>query len=116
MRSYGMSKRKWASISSSPLLASVAESTVIFGPMGQLEQLGELAANLLERRVDAVERRRAGCNRAKLELGMRFHDLDRLPADRARGAEEGDPFHGSSVGSARSLAVVEAEHEVIRGR
>src|SRR5438309_6723931 len=36
MRSYGTSKRKCASISSSPLLASVAESTVIFGPMRQV--------------------------------------------------------------------------------
>ncbi len=33
IRSYGSPKRKCASISSSPLFASVAESTVIFGPM-----------------------------------------------------------------------------------
>ena len=36
IRSYGIPKRKWASITSSPLLASVAESTVIFGPMRQV--------------------------------------------------------------------------------
>ena len=34
--SYGRSKRKCASISSRPLFASVAESTVIFGPMFQV--------------------------------------------------------------------------------
>ena len=36
IRSYGRPKRKCASISSSPLFASVAESTVIFGPMFQV--------------------------------------------------------------------------------
>ncbi len=36
IRSYGRSKRKCASISSSPLFMSVAESTVIFGPMFQV--------------------------------------------------------------------------------
>ena len=182
MRSYGMPKRKCASISSSPLFASVAESIVIFGPMrhvgcasassgvtsasssrvrprngppepvstsvshlvgrgpsrhwksaecslstGQdprrrrgaggerelagrdeallvrerevdavlerperrvdageaddgvqhdvglraLEQLGQVAADLLQRRVDVVERRRAGRDGAELELGVR---------------------------------------------
>src|SRR6478752_8519734 len=37
-----------------------------------VEQLGEVAADLLERRVDVVERRRAGRNGAELQLGMRF--------------------------------------------
>ena len=64
-----------------------------------LEQLGEVAADLLERRVDVVERRRAGRDGAELELRVRLDDLDRLAADRAGGAEEGDAFHGSSVGS-----------------
>src|SRR3954452_2325330 len=36
MRAYGTPKRKCASITSSPLFASVAESTVIFGPMRQV--------------------------------------------------------------------------------
>ncbi len=36
IRSYGTPKRKCASISSSPLFASVAESTVIFGPICQV--------------------------------------------------------------------------------
>ena len=36
MRSYGRPNRKCASITSSPLFASVAESTVIFGPMRQV--------------------------------------------------------------------------------
>src|SRR5436190_15549995 len=36
IRSYGRPKRKCASISSSPLFASVAESTLIFGPMLQV--------------------------------------------------------------------------------
>ena len=58
-----------------------------------LEQLGQVAADLLERRVDVVERRRAGRGRAQLEPGMRLDDLDRLAADRAGGSEQGDPFH-----------------------
>ena len=33
MRSKGMSKSSWASITSSPLFISVEESTVIFGPI-----------------------------------------------------------------------------------
>ena len=36
IRSYGRWKRKCASITSSPLFARVAESTVIFGPMRQV--------------------------------------------------------------------------------
>ena len=43
IRSYGSPNRKCASISSSPLFASVAESTVIFGPMrhvGMRERVG----------------------------------------------------------------------------
>ena len=36
IRSYGTPKRKCASISSRPLFASVAESTVIFGPIAQV--------------------------------------------------------------------------------
>src|SRR4051812_11544451 len=63
-----------------------------------LEQRDEVAADLLQRRVDVVERRRAACGRAELEPWMRLDDLDRLAADRARGAEEGDPFHRSSLG------------------
>jgi hypothetical protein len=30
---------------------------------------------------------------------MGLDDLDRLAPDRARGAEEGDAFHGASVGA-----------------
>ena len=63
-----------------------------------VEQLGEVAADLLERRVDAVERRRAGRCGAELELRVRLDDLDRLAADRAGGTEQRDAFHGFSVG------------------
>ena len=64
-----------------------------------LEQLGQVASDLLQRRVDVVERRRAGGHGAELELGMRLDDLDRLAADRAGGAEERDALHPPSVGS-----------------
>jgi hypothetical protein len=49
-----------------------------------LEEFGEVAANLLQRRVDVVERRRAGRRRAELERRMRLDDLDRLTPDRPR--------------------------------
>src|SRR5205823_7706973 len=59
------------------------------------QQLGEVAAHLLQRRVDVVERRRAGCSRTELARGMRLDDLDRLAADRPGCTQEGDPSHGS---------------------
>src|SRR5206468_6161118 len=49
-----------------------------------LEQLRQVTADLLERGVDVVERRRAGRGRAELELRVRLDDLDRLAPDRAR--------------------------------
>ena len=70
--------------------------------LGAVEELGEIAADLLQRRVDVVERRRAGRGGAELELGVRLDDLDRLPADRAGCAEESDPFIGASVRTALS--------------
>ena len=42
---------------------------------------------------ERVERRRAGLERAELELGMRGDDVDRLPADRACRTEQGDASH-----------------------
>ena len=65
--------------------------------LGAVEELGEIAADLLQRRVDVVERRRAGRSRAQLELGMRLDDLDRLAADRAGRAEESDALHAREV-------------------
>ncbi len=67
--------------------------------LGAVEELGQIAADLLERRVDVVERRRAGGGGAELELGMRLDDLDRLAADRAGCAEQRDALHRISVGS-----------------
>ena len=64
-----------------------------------LEQLGEIAADLLQRGVDVVERRRAGGHGAERELRVRCDDLDRLTPDRAGGAEEGDALHAISVGT-----------------
>jgi hypothetical protein len=72
--------------------------------LGAVEQLGEVASDLHV--LDAVlgcerlERRRAGRERAELELRVPLDDLDRLAADRARRAEEGDTPHGLSVGTA----------------
>ena len=57
--------------------------------LGALEQLGQVAADLGQRR-EPVDGRRAGCGGDELELGMRVDDLDGLPADRAGGADEGD--------------------------
>ena len=67
-----------------------------------LEQLGQVAADLLQRRVDVVERRRAGGGGAELELRVRLDDLDRLAADRAGGPEQRDAFHRLSVGQSAS--------------
>jgi ribosomal protein S18 acetylase RimI-like enzyme len=60
--------------------------------LGSLEQLGEIAAGLGQRRKP-VDGLRARCGGAELELGMRFDDLQRLVPDRAGSAEERDPFH-----------------------
>src|SRR5207302_6569448 len=79
------------------------------GP-GALEQLREVTTDLLEGRVDVVERRRAGSDRAQLEAGMRFDDLDRLAADRPRRAEERDPFHGTQC----RLTVARSRHRSAR--
>ena len=71
------------------------------------EQLGDVAADLRVR--DAVLARqlrqvgRAGRESAELELGVPLHDLDRLPADRAGGAEQRYPLHGHSVPYARAM-------------
>src|SRR5256714_586201 len=63
---------------------------------GALEQLGEVAADLRERRepVDRLRPRRGG---DELELRMGLDDLERLPADRAGGPEERDPSHSVEV-------------------
>ena len=68
------------------------------GP-GALEEVGQIAADLLQRRVDVVERRRSGRRRAELELRVRPHDLDRLTPDRPRCPEQRDALHVVSVGS-----------------
>ena len=60
--------------------------------LGALQQLGQVAADLGQRR-EPVDRRRAGRGGDELEVGMRVDDLDRLAADRAGGADEGDPSH-----------------------
>ena len=46
---------------------------------------------------ELVERRRAGLERAQLELGVRGDDLDRLPADRPRRTEDRDAFHAARM-------------------
>ena len=65
--------------------------------LAALEQANGIAADLdvLDgvRGGELVERRRAGQERAELELGVRGDDLDRLPADRAGRTEDGDAFH-----------------------
>ena len=62
-----------------------------------LEQRDGIAADLdvldAVLRRERVERRRAGLQRAQLELGMRGDDVDRLPADRSGRAEQGDASH-----------------------
>ena len=67
-----------------------------------LEQLGQVAADLRVRRRRARPRARVEVGRsrresAELELGVPLDDLDRLPADRAGGAEQRDSLHGHSV-------------------
>src|SRR5439155_4132343 len=64
-----------------------------------LEHLCEISADLLQRRVDVVERRRVGGRSAQLELRVRLDDLDRLATDRSRCPEQRDAFHQASVGS-----------------
>ena len=68
------------------------------GP-ASLEQLDRVAAdlNVLDAvlRREGVERRRARLERTELQLGMRGDHLDRLTADRARGAEQRYASHGS---------------------
>ena len=60
--------------------------------LGPLEQLGQVAAGLGQRR-EAVDRLRARRGGDELELGMRVDHLDRLAPDRAGRAEQGDPLH-----------------------
>ena len=72
-----------------------------------LEQLRQVAAHLSQ--LDAVlggERAQVGrsCReRTQLQLGVSLHDLDRLPADRAGGAEKRDSLHGHSVPYASAM-------------
>ena len=61
-----------------------------------LEQLRQVSADLCQRR-EPVDRPCPGRGRNELELRMRVDDLERLPSDRAGGAEKGDPFHRLSV-------------------
>ena len=63
-----------------------------------LQQAGQIAADLLQRCIDVVERRRAGGRGAKLELGMRLDDFDRLATDRPGGPEQRNALHPPSVG------------------
>ena len=71
------------------------------------EQLGDVATDL--RVLDAVLARqlrqvgRAGREGTELELGVPLNDLDRLPADRAGGAEQRYPLHGHSVPYAKAM-------------
>ena len=67
-----------------------------------IQELGQVAADLLERRVDVVERRGAGRGGAQLQVRVRRDDLERLPPDRAGGAEEGDALHTIQCRRARA--------------
>src|SRR5581483_9351667 len=69
-----------------------------------LEELGEVAADLFQRRVDVVERRRARRCGAELQLGMRLDDLDRLATDRARGAQQRNPLHISTLAASAAYS------------
>ena len=62
--------------------------------LGALEQLGQVAAHLRQRR-QAVDRLRARRRGDELELGVRGDDLERLPPDRTGGTQEGDALHRS---------------------
>ena len=64
--------------------------------LGALEQLGEIAADLCQRR-QPVHGLRAGGGCDELELRVRGDDLECLAADRARGSEERDSLHAASV-------------------
>ncbi len=72
-----------------------------------LEQLREVAADLRVRdgllRGERGEVGRPGGKSAQLELRVPLHDLDRLPANRAGGAEQRDSFHGHSVPYASAM-------------
>ena len=72
--------------------------------LGPLEQLDEVAADLGQRR-EPVDRLRARGRSDELELRVRVDDLERLPADRAGGAQEGDPLHWPSSVAAGGLSV-----------
>ena len=60
--------------------------------LGAVEQLGQVAADLRQRR-EPVDRLRARGRRHQLELRLRLDDLERLAADGAGGPQEGDPRH-----------------------
>ena len=68
--------------------------------LGALEQLDEVAADLRQRR-EAVDRLRAGGGGDELEFWMCVDDLERLPADRTGGAQEGNALHPPSVRTSR---------------
>ena len=76
--------------------------------LGGLEQRRRVAADLdvldAVRRGERREVGRARRERAELELGMRGDDLERLAADRAGGAEQGDALHPASVGAGPLVA------------
>ena len=65
--------------------------------LSAFEEIGQIASDLLQRRVDVVERRRAGGGCAQLEVRMSLHDLDRLATDRPRCPEQRDALHRASV-------------------
>ena len=57
-----------------------------------IEQLGQVAAHLRQRR-EPVDRLRSGGSCHELELRMAPDDFDGLAADRSCGPEQGDALH-----------------------
>jgi hypothetical protein len=60
--------------------------------LGPVEQLRQVTAYLRQRR-QALDPLRARGGGTELELGMGVDDLERLAPDRARGAQQRNPFH-----------------------
>ena len=80
--------------------------------LGALEQLGQVAADLRQRR-EPVDRLRARGGGDELELGVRVDDLERLAADRAGGAEEGDAFHLLEVYEPTAVTWISAKRRIV---
>ena len=102
MRSYGRPKRKCASITSSPLLASVAESIVIFAPIDQVGCASASSAvmSASSSRVRPAERAAA----RRQDEALRLAELRALEKRRVLAVDRDQPAAAALVRGERELA------------